>query len=514
MKQNLHLCIHGHFYQPPRENPWTNQNPLEISAAPFHDWNERIFQECYKPNTEAIIVDDKGGILKRVNNYENISFNFGPTLANWIIKNHPKTFYKIIDADKKSVDKHLGHGNAIAQVYNHIIMPLANEQDRITQVKWGLECFEYYFERPAEGIWLAETGCNIATLKTLIKEKIKFIILDPSQALRVREIGNVQWIDVSQNNINPKIPYRCYLDDPDTSADEYIDVFFYDGPIAKSLAFEDIALSPEKFMDRIINAAIPDYEDAQLISIAVDGETFGHHKKFADRSLAYMFSELIPKSEIKIVNYAEYLGMYPPEFEVQIKPGKFEEGTSWSCIHGVGRWKENCGCSIGGASGWDQMWREPLRNALNGLRDKLSVIYEYEAKKYFSNVWNARDKYIDKILDSSNNHIFEEYSIKRLDEKEIKNCTELLEMQKYSMFMFTSCGWFFDDISGLESTKILEYAAMAIELGEKISGINLEFDFLEILNKAKCNLPSLGTGKDIYLKAKNERGNANTVGTD
>lgn len=540
MKENIHICIHGHFYQPPRENPWTGEIPLEKSAAPFHNWNERIFQECYKPNTEAVIVNDKGQVLKRINNYEYISFNFGPTLLNWIKKYHSKTLSKIIEADRRSIEYHSGHGNAIAQVYNHIIMPLANEKDRITQIKWGLEAFENYFGRESEGIWLSETACNDDTLNSLINEKIKFVILDPSQALKIRRIGNVEWQDVSSSNINPKVAYRYYLQ-REKNEDAFIDIFFYDGPIAKSLAFEDVALSPEKFFDRIKNAVIPETEDAQLISIAVDGETFGHHKKFADRSLAYFLTGLIPKQKIKIVNFGEFLEMYPPEYEVVLKPGKNYEGTSWSCIHGVGRWKENCGCSISGNINWNQQWRESLRNAMNELRDKINIIFEIEGRKYFKDVWNSRNDYI-KILndeiepldedkftnktvnkrkeEDSDTHeeylrslkydiekFFSDNSIKELSESEKKTCLELLEMGKFALFIFTSCGWFFDDISGLESSKILEYAARAIELAEKISGINLENDFLNELKKAKSNILSFESGREIYLKIKTNVGN-------
>lgn len=507
-KINKFVCIHGHFYQPPRENPYTGEIPVEESASPFHDWNERIFQECYKPNTEAIIVDAKGKVKERVNNYEYINFNFGPTLAEWIIKEHKTTFDKIVEADKESIKHYNGHGNAIAQIFNHIIMPLANRRDKVTQVKWGVKFFEKYFERKPESIWLAETGCNYETIEVLIEEGIKYIILDPSQSLKVRKIGGKEWVDVSDNSINTKQPYRCFL----KNSKKYIDIFFYDGPISKSIAFDDIAFSSEKLMSRIEQATGMETEKPQLISLAVDGETFGHHKKFSDRTIAYLLKYLVKIRGFKITNFGEYLEMFPPEYEVVLKPGEFDEGTSWSCVHGVGRWKRDCGCSTGGEFGWNQKWREPLRNSLNGLRDKLSAIYEIYGRGMLKDVWIARNDYIELMLDRSDESqwkYFERNASKVLTKDEKELCLNLLEMEKLALYMFTSCGWFFNDLNGLETKKILQYAQRAIDLGEKISGLDLKTDFLEELSKAKSNEIPSGTkeslnGKQIFLNLNNK----------
>jgi len=337
------ICIHGHFYQPPRENPWTNEIELQLSAAPFHDWNERIMQECYKPNTEAIIINlQTGKVLERVNNFEYLNFNFGPTLLNWIKEKHPNTFVKIIEADKKSVEQHNGHGNAIAQVYNHIIMPLANIRDKITQIKWGLRDFEFNFSRKSEGIWLAETACNQATIELLIEEGIKYIILDPSQAFKIKRFPKGDWEDVIDHNINTKFPYRCYSE---KNTNKFINIFFYDGPLSRNIAFDDIIYSAERMMERFESIFSNDENKSQLVSVAVDGETFGHHKHFTERTIAYLLTKLAPLKNINVVNFGEYLELNPPESEVKIKPGVKGEGTSWSCVHGVGRWKENCGCS-------------------------------------------------------------------------------------------------------------------------------------------------------------------------
>jgi len=499
MKQKLYLCIHGHFYQPPRENPVTDEIELQPTAAPFHDWNERILQECYKPNTEAIIADlETNRVLERVNNFEYLDFNFGPTLLRWIKSKHPEILDKIIDADKKSVLAHNGHGNAIAQVYNHIIMPLANKRDNITQIKWGLYDFEFYFGRKSEGIWLAETACSNETLEYLIEEKIKFIILDPSQALKIRKLKKGDWEDVSQENINTKQPYRAFSQ---IKPGKFIDIFFYDGPLSRNIAFDDIIYSSEKLMERIDSVKVPDFKKAQLVHMAVDGETFGHHKHFTERTIAYLLSKLAPSRGYSVVNYSEFLSNHHPDYEVRLKPGIKNEGTSWSCVHGVGRWKRNCGCNTGGEPWWNQKWRKPLRNALNQLRDKLEVVFELEGKKYFKNVWNARNEYIKIINDSSADSVSEfikNNAIKNFNLKETKIALSLLEIQKFSMFMFTSCGWFFSDISGIETVQILAYAKRAIEISKELFDINLEEDFLKELSKAKSNKAEFVNGAEIY----------------
>ena len=492
----LFLCVHGHFYQPPRENPWTNEIEQQPSAAPFHDWNERIFQECYKPNTEAVIVDDTGKVLRRVNNYEYLNFNFGPTLLSWIESKHPNTYAKILEADKKSIVSHKGHGNAIAQVYNHIILPLANKRDKTTQVKWGIKDFEHRFNRKPEGMWLAETACNNATLEVLIEEGIKYTILDPSQAEKIRKIGTTNWEDVIGGRVNPKLPYRYFS----KKQFGYIDIFFYDGPLSKNLAFDDVVFDAKRLMDSIDSAKMNNYDEDQLIALAVDGETFGHHKHFTERTISFLLSEYAETRGYKIVNYGEYLALHEPQFEVMINEGSRGEGTSWSCIHGVGRWKKNCGCHTGGYDGWNQRWRRHLRNALNLLNSKLAVLYEIEGKKYFKNVWDARNDYIDVILGGDVKGFFEKHSVKKLKKAELATATDLLEMQKFAMFMYTSCGWFFSDISGIESQKVLEYAKRAIEMVEKISGISMHDEFLEELEKAKSNKPEYINGKEIFLK--------------
>ena len=367
MGNKNYLTIHGHFYQPPRENPWLEAIELQDSALPKHDWNERVNAECYNPNSVSKIVDNRNRILDVVNNYERMSFNFGPTLLSWLENHAPLTYDRIIKADVKSVLEHDGHGNAIAQVYNHMIMPLANENDKQTQVKWGIKDFVYRFGRQPEGMWLAETAVDDDTLRVLVENGIKFTVLSPYQAQRVKPINDSNWQDVSWGNIDPARSYRYYIK---SAPGKYIDLFFYDGAISKSVAFDELLKDGNKFIKRLKEGVSQNRNYNQLVNIATDGESYGHHTKFGDMSLAYVLKVKAEDEGFILTNYGEYLDKFRSDWEVDIK-----QASSWSCFHGVGRWKEDCGCSTGGHPGWNQKWRKPLREALDYLRDELSVLY-------------------------------------------------------------------------------------------------------------------------------------------
>ena len=494
-QKEVFLTIHGHFYQPPRENPWLESVELQDSAAPFHDWNERINNECYNPNSVSKIVDSRNRILDVVNNYASLSFNFGPTLLSWMEKYAPLAYERIIKADIESVHEHNGHGNAIAQVYNHIIMPLANENDKITQVVWGIKDFETRFGRKPEGMWLAETAVDDETLKVLVENGITFTVLSPYQALKTKKDNHSDWTDVSWGNIDPGRAYRYYIkSDPE----KYIDLFFYDGAISKSVAFDEILKDGNKFVRRLKEGSTDHRDYSQLVNIATDGESYGHHTKFGDMALAYVLRLRAKEEGFTVVNYPEYLEKQPSTVEVDIK-----QNSSWSCFHGVGRWKEDCGCSTGGHPGWNQKWRKPLREALDYLRDELVVIFEQEGKNYFTSPWDARNNYISVILDRSEltiNKFQKQNFIKNLTDEQKVKAMELLEIQRQSMLMYTSCGWFFSEISGIETTQILKYSARAIQLAQNFSKKDLEKRFVEILADAKSNFPEFGTGKDIYEK--------------
>lgn len=503
----VYVTVHGHFYQPPRENSYLEAIERQPSAAPFHDWNERINAECYRPNAFARILNDRGEIVQIVNNYEYLSFNIGPTLMSWLAANDPEVYQKILDADRLSRERLNGHGNAIAQVYNHIIMPLANERDKYTQIRWGKADFRSRFGRDPEGIWLAEAAVDYPTLEALVAEGIKFIILAPSQVERCRpiptqdEAEEPEWHEVGGGQIDPTRPYRCYLPDsgglnvqPQTQPRPYIDIFFYDGPISRDMGFKDVLETSHHFLGRLGLAVRADRRTSQLISVATDGETFGHHKREKEKCLAYAFVEGLPQHGWTATNYAHYLSLETPTWECQLKPV-----TAWSCFHGVDRWQEDCGC--GGGGEWNQLWRRPLRDTLNWLRDRLIAVYETESRKWLRDPWQARDEYIQVILDRSTENVDEflrRHQTHPLSETETIDVLRLLEMQRHSLLMFTSCGWFFEELSRPEGVQILRYAARAIELAGEVCGVDLEPEFMGRIAFAPSNVDLFGEGSTVY----------------
>ena len=496
MKDNkkIYLTIHGHFYQPPRENPWLETIEIQDSASPYHDWNARIGAECYTPNSVSKIVTQENKIMDIVNNYSYISFNFGPTLLSWMEQYSPYSYQRIIKADVESIPINNGHGNAIAQVYNHIILPLANKNDKYTQILWGIKDFQYRFGRSPEGMWLAETACDDATLEALVDCGIKFTILSPYQAKSIRKLNSKDnWQDVSWGNIDPARAYRYYIK---SDKSKYIDLFFYDGSISKSVAFDELLKDGNKFISRLKEGISNQRDYNQLVNIATDGESYGHHTKFGDMALSYVLKIRAKDEGFIITNYANYLEQEPPKYEVDIK-----DVSSWSCAHGVGRWCDDCGCSTGGVYGWNQKWRKPLREALDYVRDELIKIFEEQGSIYFKDIWKARNDYISVILDRSKtsiNNFIKRNQKYKLEQQDIVKALKLMEIQRQAMLMYTSCGWFFSEISGIETTQIMKYAARAMQLAATFSSKNIEDGFLSILSRAQSNINGFGTGKDVY----------------
>lgn len=489
---NRFVCIHGHFYQPPRENPWLDEVEIQDSAYPYHDWNERVTAECYARNADARILDANRKISDIVNNYSRISFNFGPTLLSWMERKSPDVYAAILEADRLSQKNFAGHGSAIAQVYNHIIMPLANTRDKRTQIVWGIKDFEHRFKRKPEGMWLAETAVDLESLDIMAECGIKFTILAPNQAKRVKELNqDMLWRDVGDQRIDPRNAYRCYL-----PSGRHIHIFFYDGPIAQGVAFEGLLNNGEYFARRLAKEFNTNSPHAQVMNIATDGETYGHHHKFGDMALAYCLRYLQSSQLADLTIYGEFLEKFPVRYEVQIN-----EFSSWSCAHGVERWRSDCGCSTGGPGGWNQKWRAPLRDALDWLRDQMAPLYEQHIGAYTNDPWQLREEYIDLILDHSPASMDRFFS--RLVQREISldertKVLKLLEMQFHSLLMYTSCGWFFNDVSGIESVQILQYAARAIQLAKEATGQDLESGFLAKLEQAVSNIPEMANGAHIY----------------
>jgi len=489
-----YICIHGHFYQPPRENPWLEGIELQDSAYPYHDWNERITEECYAPNATARILDGEGWITKIVNNYARISFNFGPTLLSWMETNTPDVYRAIIEADRESMQNFSGHGSAIAQAYNHMIMPLANRRDKYTQVIWGVRDFRHRFGRLPEGMWLPETAVDLETLDIMAEQGIRFTILAPHQARRVRKIGTGTWRDVTAGGIDPSTAYRVHLHDSGRA----INVFFYDGHISRAVAFEKLLANGERFAHRLLDGFDERRAWPQIVNIATDGETYGHHHRHGEMALAYALHYIQANRLARLTNYGEYLENHPPTHEVEII-----ENSSWSCVHGVERWRSNCGCNSGMHPGWSQAWRAPLRNALNWLRNTLAPQYEEHARRFLKDPWQARDDYIAVILDRSPeslNRFLAQHAVGPLNDADRVTVLKLLEMQRHAMLMFTSCGWFFDEITGIETVQVLQYAGRVIQLAQDLFGNALESRFLEMLAQAKSNIPEHGDGARAYEK--------------
>jgi alpha-amylase/alpha-mannosidase (GH57 family) len=487
------ICIHGHFYQPPRENPWLEAIELQDSAAPYHDWNERITAECYAPNAHARFLDGAGRIERMVSNYSHISFNFGPTLLSWMKEKAPDIYQTILDADQASQERFGGHGSALAQCYNHLIMPLAPRRDKYTQVLWGIRDFESRFHRPPEGMWLPECAVDNESLDVLAELGIRFTILSPFQASRVRLLNEENWHDVNGGRIDPSMPYQVKL-----ASGRSIAVFFYDAPIARAVAFEQLLTNGEHFAHRLTQAFDDSRGRDQLVHIATDGESYGHHFRYGDMALAYALRSIEAKGLARVTVYGQYLESHPPTHEVEI-----HSNSAWSCAHGVDRWQKHCGCNSGGHPGWNQHWRKPLREAFDWLREELAPRYETKAKAFFRDPWAARDEYIAVILSRSPEtmaQFFGHHAYGALSESDQIVALRLLEMQRHALLMFTSCAWFFDEISGLESVQVIQYAARALQLTRDLLDENLEPQFLKILGQARSNIREHGNGHHIYEK--------------
>lgn len=484
------ICVHGHFYQPPRENPWLETIEVQRSAAPFHDWNERIAAECYAPNRAARLLDAKGQITSLIDNYRHISFNFGPTLLLWLERKDPATYAAILAADAASLQLHNGHGAAIAQAWGHIILPLANQRDKMTQIRWGIADFSARFARLPEGMWLPEAAVDIECLELMAAAGIRFTILSPFQARRVRGLTETAWQQADHGTIDSRRPYLCRL-----PSGQSIALFFYDGSLARSVAFGGLLSSGDAFA-AALKAGLHPARSAQLVHVATDGESYGHHHKFGEMALARAIDHLQADKSTQLTVYGAFLAAHPPQMEVEILPM-----SSWSCAHGVERWRSDCGCHIGTDPSWNQKWRAPLRDAFDHLRDTLIPLFESFASKIFTDPWATRDAYIEVILDRSDAHVksfLAQAAKHELTPRQEQQGLELLEMQHHTMQMYTSCGWFFDEVSGIETVQLLTYAARAIDLARTACAVDLEESFCEMLRRVPSNLPRWRDAATIY----------------
>jgi len=487
------LILHGHFYQPPRENPLVDIIPQQPSAKPHADWNERIYDDCYRANAFSRYLDGYGHIRAIVNNYEYISFNFGPTLLNWLEQYHKATYRKIIDADKKSLER-LGHGNAIAQAYNHTILPLANRDDAETQIIWGIQDFIHRFDRSPEGIWLPETAVNKMVVDLLHDAGITFVILSPWQCAKV-ETENGSHIDVDGNTVPYDTPFLIEGESGNT-----ISAFFYHPQLASSISFGHMLRDADSMYGALEH--IVQNDRPRLLHTATDGEIYGHHEPFGDMALAALIRKVHEKDRFEFSNYATYLETHPATRGAILHDGEEKKGTSWSCAHGVSRWYKDCGCHTGGEDSWNQRWRTPLRDAFATLGSAVDEIFAVKIGELFDQKVDPKDLLHDYSSVLSKQEDITSF-IERWEHKtdmiiaDHRMLAELLEGQKYKHYTFTSCGWFFSDLSGIEPRQNIHYAVRAMELYQRFTDKNLQQEVLPLLAEAKSNKRHVGSGRSI-----------------
>ena len=484
------VAIHGHFYQPPRESPWLEQVEVQDSAAPYHDWNARVTAECYAPNTAARRVDEHNRILDIVDNFSALAFNVGPTLMAWLETERPEIYAAILAADRTSRAAR-GHGNAIAQAYGHAILPLCSRRDKVTQVRWGLADFRHRFGREAAGMWLPETAVDRETLAVLAEEGVRFTLLAPGQAASVREPGG-DWRPGAVA-LDPRRAYRCDLEQGRTLA-----LFFYDGTISHAIAFDGLLGSGDALAARLL-AGFDEAPGPQLVQVATDGESYGHHHRFGEMALAAACARIEASGVATLTNHAAFLAAHPP-----VREARVVESSSWSCAHGVERWRADCGCRAGRHPGWTQRWREPLREALDWLRDAVDPLYEARAAALVKDPWAARDAYVDVLLDRSPASLeafLARHAVRPLDAADRVQILRCLELQRHRLLMYTSCGWFFDEISGIETVQVLRYAARVLQLARVLGGdARLEREVVRRLAAAPSNLPEIRDGAGVWQR--------------
>ena len=467
------MVIHGHFYQPPREDPWLESIVREPSAVPAHDWNERIEQECYRAVVAARRYAADGRIAAVVNTLTSISFDFGPTLLAWLEQAAPRTYEAVLAADRESARRHGGHGNALAMPYHHLILPLASRRDKTTEVRWGIADFRRRFRRDPEGMWLPETAVDDETLDVLAAEGIRFTVLAPHQVEGAHPGG---------------LPgsYR-------TSGGRTIALFTYDGGIANDVAFGGLVRDGNLWAQRLL-APGPSGARRALVAVATDGETFGHHHPFGEVGLAWMLHLLETGGEVTVDNFASVLARRGGA----AKDVRIVAPSSWSCPHGVERWRSDCSCRIApDPSGRPMRWRAALRQGLDWVAAELHARFEREGVQLFRDPWDAREGY---AAVEGDREAVERFVAGRLQPKrrapDRVRAAELLELEWNALAMFTSCGWFFDDISGIEAQQVQRYAARAIELAGE-DALFIEAGLLERLARAESAREA--TGRDLYL---------------
>jgi hypothetical protein len=475
--------MHGHFYQPPREDPWLEMLIAQPSAAPYHDWNERVERECYRAVVAARVPGAQGRIQRIENLLTHLSFDFGPTLLEWLERQAVSTYEAILEADRRSQDLHRGHGNAIAQAYHHTILPLASRREKTTEVRWGIADFRRRFRREPVGMWLPETAVDGETLEVLAGEGIAFTIVAPHQ-IKPLPKGGLPGL------------FRA-------SGGRTLALFVYDAPLSHAVAFGSLLQDAERWANAVLDSGDPPdgevgagVQPARLLAIATDGETFGHHHRFGEMALASVLTRLMDTPCVRVENFSSFLRRNPPLQEVKVV-----EPSSWSCPHGVERWRTDCGCRMDPLRPTQQLWRSHLREAMEELASGLHDIYLEEAPSLLGDPWDARNGYGNVVVLGP--EAIAEYVRSRasrpLAAGEAVRAAELLEMERNALRVFTSCGWFFDDLAGIEPLQILRYAARAMELAGS-RGSTLEDRLLRRLERARTNETPPRDGRILFVE--------------
>jgi hypothetical protein len=489
------VIIHLHFYQPPREDPWLGEVPPEPSAAPCHDWNERVTQECYRPMRAARILDGEGRVAAAVNTYELCSFNVYPTLHRWLQRAAPDVDDAMRLADARGMSTS-GSGRALAQPWVHAILPLAHPTDRVTLLRWGVDDFRTRFGREPRAMWLPETAVDYDTLEAMVDAGITATILSPRQARAVRapidSTSGVspEWIPKDESSLDTSLPYRVPL-----PSGRSINVAFFDGPVSRGIAFEGLLESGDRLNDRVVGA-LPQDDPNRLLTLATDGETFGHHHRFGEMALAWMLQRLGDDPEVNVTDLVTFLEHHPPQQEAEII-----SPSAWSCAHGVERWRSNCGCSTGGRSGWQQHWRAPLRKAIDDLRTPLVEVFERVGGRLFRDPWAAREEFGLALSEAETlDQLIDRHAKSDLSEEDRRCARDLLRAQFHYLQATTSCGWFFSDAAGIETQIVLRQAARAIELTERWAHDDLEGEFVRWLTPMRANERHEGDGAAIWAR--------------
>lgn len=492
-KNKTSLILHGHFYQPPRENPQTLVIPKQSSASPFEDWNERIYNDCYDANSHSRYLSENGKILSLTNNYEYISFNFGPTLLHFLDEKHPEATESLLEADRASI-KRLGYGNAMAQSFNHTILPLDKEEDARLQIEWGIKDFQFHYKRDPDGMWLPECGINNKVVDLLSEAGIKFVVLSPWQCRAIDDDNG----NIIELNGNAAPYYEPFILRGEKGKE--IAAFFYHPGLAEGISFGHLLRNADNLYSSILS--IKQSEGKALIHTATDGEIYGHHEPYGDMALAALIKKVNERDDFILDNYASYLAKHKAVKHAYLKDGEEGKGTSWSCSHGVSRWYKDCGCHTGGEDGWNQRWRTGLRGSLNNLSDKLSSIFDSEVNKIFKEALSSYELLIKagRLYSTEINaeeFLKELHAKYKFSEKDDEKLLNMLSGMKNKHYSFTSCGFFFSDISGIEPRQDISYALYAIKMSQPYTDEDLALPFLSDLKAAKSNIKNIGSGMNI-----------------